>query len=85
MLRTYDGVSVFEMSAQVRAAAIRFPMLGTHTAEWVIPEDAALHIERTVVNQPGHHTLWGNPDEMFGYVERIIAISNKEQEHEDFL
>jgi hypothetical protein len=84
-LRTYDGLSVFETSAQARAAATRFPMLGTHMAELVIPEAAVIRIERTFVKQPGHHTLWGNPDEMLGYVERILTISGKEQEHEDVL
>lgn len=63
-LRTYDGVSVFEMSTQARAAAIRFPMLGTHMAALVIPEGAVIRIERTFANQPGHHTVWGDPDEI---------------------
>ncbi len=86
-LRMYDGVSVFETSAQARAAATRFPMLGTHMAALVIPEDAAIRIERTFANQPGHHTLWGNPDEILGYVGHILAISDKveEHEHEDVL
>lgn len=82
-LRTYDGVSVFETLAQARAAAIRFPMLGTSMAELVIPEGATIRIERTFAKQPGHHTIWGNPDEMLGYVGRIVAISDEEQEHED--
>jgi hypothetical protein len=81
-LRTYDGVSVFETSAQARAAAIRFPMLGTHMAELVIPKGAAIHIERTFAKQPGHHTVWGSPDELLGYVRRILSISDEEQEHE---
>jgi len=60
-------------------------MLGTHLAELIIPEEATIRIERTFAKQPGHHTVWGNPDELLGYVERILAISDEGQEHEDLL
>ena len=61
-------------------------MLGIHVAELdVIPEGAAIRIERTFAKQPGHHTIWGDSDELLGYVARIFAISNEEQDHEDLL
>ena len=65
-LRTYDGVSVFEMSTQARVAAIRFPMLGTHMAALVIPEGAVIRIERTFANQPGPSHRMGRPRRNIG-------------------
>ncbi len=72
--RTYDGISVFATASQARtvvARAARYRVLGTHIAEMTIPDDAPIHVERTFLDQRGHHTLWGDPDVLLRYVTSI--------------
>lgn len=40
-------------------------------AELHIPPNAPMTLERTG-SQPGHHALWGNADDILGYVVRLI-------------
>jgi len=70
-VRTYTGVSVFATAAQARTMAARFPALGGYIAEIEIPDDVAIHSERTFPDSEGHHTLWGVPDMMLRCVTRV--------------
>jgi hypothetical protein len=77
-MRTYDGISVFETLAQAREAANRFRALGNYVAEVAVSEEAAIRAERTFLHQPGHHTLWGDPDEMLNSVIRVLPLTEQE-------
>lgn len=50
--------------------------LGSFVAEVRIPEHARTSVrwERTIPANPGHYTLWGDPDELLGYVVHVERI-----------
>ena len=62
--RLHDGLSVYATLAQARRKARAFPVLGRHVAELRIPPDAPIRYERTLLGSAGHHTIWGEPDEL---------------------
>lgn len=78
VLRTYDGISVFETLMQAREVANRFRALGDHIAEMTIPDETPIRVERTFPDQSGHHTLWGDPDDMLNCVTRIYTLAEQE-------
>jgi hypothetical protein len=68
------GISLYNTIQQARNLAARTPNLGGgFIAEFRIPDDAPVTIERTGI-QRGHHTLWGSPDVLLGYVSRVFPI-----------
>ncbi len=45
-------------------------MLGRFVAELVLAEEGPIRAERTT-REAGHHTLWGDPDELLRCVSRV--------------
>lgn len=72
--RRASGISLFSTVQQARKVGAGPPWYGAgFIAELRLPDDAPVTIERTG-RQPGHHTLWGSPDVILGYVVRVMPI-----------
>lgn len=72
-LRLASGISLYNTFQQARNQARRLPPERRgFIAEIRIPPDAPVAIERTTPSSRGHHTLWGSPDVILGYVARVI-------------
>lgn len=69
----HDGISVFATEQQARKKAQAFPFLGSFIARLEIPDDAPVRIERTLSSR-GHHTMWGNPDDLRRYVVSVVPV-----------
>ena len=72
IVRLNEGISCWSTEAQARRAARRFPNLGAFIVVLVIPDDAMAHVEKSL--GPGHHTVWGDPTEIVGYVQAILSV-----------
>lgn len=72
-VRLWEGLSVFETSEQARAKAIAFPAQGAFIAALAIPDDGRITYGRTG-GTAGHHTLWGDPDEMVRCVASVHLV-----------
>lgn len=71
--RIMRGLSVFDQLELARAQARRFRRLGRFIAAVEIPNDGSIPIERTG-NTEGHHTIWGNPDDLLARVLSIESV-----------
>jgi hypothetical protein len=71
--RLNDGISVFNTEQQARKRALFYPNLGAYIARLEIPEGAPVRIERTL-STPGHHTIWGDPDDLLMYVVSVVPV-----------
>jgi hypothetical protein len=72
VLRTHDGVSVFDRLARARRKAKGMPWRGhAHIAELDVPDDGSFRFERTFLTSKRHWTLWGNPDAL---LQRVVSI-----------
>ncbi len=67
----WEGVSVQATEQQARKRA-RLPGFGRFIAEIAVPDGGAIVWRRTG-RQPGHHTLWANPDELLTRVTRVTS------------
>ena len=72
MRRLWDGISVYATEGQARNKARQFPYLGRYLARLEIPERARVRVERTIRNGRGHHTLWGDPADLLGWVAAVF-------------
>jgi len=74
--QVWDGLSVHETEAQSRRQAREFPRLGSYIAEMRIPDQPAgpIRWQRTFSRNPGHYTLWGDPDELLAFVVSIVPV-----------
>ena len=72
--RLASGVSACATLHQARNRA-RLPSLRDHAyiAELHIPDEAPITFERTG-RVPGHHTLWGSPDDMLRCVVSVVRV-----------
>lgn len=68
----YRGVSVQATETQARNRARALPTLGRFIAEVRISDDSPIRWRRT--GSRGHHTLWGDPAELLGYVTGVTAV-----------
>ncbi len=68
----WSGLSVMETQEQARTLQRRFPRLGAYIAVLDIPVDDLIRIERTL-REPGHHTIWGEPDELLRAIVAVIS------------
>lgn len=59
----WDGLSVQSTLAQARRRGRASPGLGRFIAVMQVPMDGSIRFERTL-NADGHHTIWGDPDEL---------------------
>lgn len=77
--RRASGISLFSTMQQARKVGAGPPWFGVgFIAALRLPDDAPVTIERTG-RQPGHHTLWGSPDVILGYVARVVPIRSEEE------
>ena len=78
-LRRSRGISLYSTLQQARKLAAGPPWYGEgFIAEIHIPDDAPITIERTG-RQRGHHTLWGAPDVILGFITRVMPIRSEEE------
>lgn len=68
----WEGISVQATEQQARKRA-RLPGFGRYIAEIVIAEGGSIAWRRTG-RQPGHHTLWGDPDDLLACVVRTVPV-----------
>lgn len=75
--RLWDGISVHDAEARSRRQAAETPWTGSFVAELRIPDRTRTPVrwERTVPGNEGHHTLWGDPDELLSFVVRVVQVS----------
>jgi len=79
-LRLVAGISVNNTLQQARRLVAGPPWRGKgFITELRIPDDAPVTIERTGTRR-GHHTLWGNPDGILAYINRVLPIRDKGEE-----
>jgi hypothetical protein len=71
--RLWDGLSVNATEAQARRRARQYPVLGAYIAVLEIPVASSVRVERTT-GVPGHHTMWGEPEELLRFVVRVVAV-----------
>jgi hypothetical protein len=73
--RIAEGLSVNATLKQARKRARTVPSLRHYrfVAELSIPDDAPVEFRRTF-SSPGHHTLWGDPDILVGYVVSVHPV-----------
>lgn len=74
LLRMWRGISVYRTETQARnkAKALR---LGDFIAQIEVPVGSSITFDRTGGrNARGHHTLWGDPEEIMRCVTRIIPV-----------
>lgn len=74
--RLWDGISVHDSLDHARRQARETPWLGSYVAEIKVPDGASARIrwERTILNNAGHHTLWGDPDDLLGFVVAVVPV-----------
>ena len=72
--RLWDGLSVYATAQQAARKARRSPSIGRYVAELHIPEDGAIRFERTT-REPGHHTLWGEPEVLLRCVMSVRPVA----------
>jgi hypothetical protein len=78
-LRRSRGISLYNTLLQARKLGAGPPWHGSgFIAELRIPDNAPLTIERTG-RQRGHYTLWGSPDDILGYITRVVPIRSGEE------
>lgn len=68
----WPGGSVQATEQQARKRSW-LPGFGRYVAEPLIPDDRAI-VSRRTGRQPGHHTLWGDPDDVLDCVVRTILV-----------
>jgi hypothetical protein len=72
LLRISTGISLYNTLQQARNQMRRLPAARRgFIAELHLPANSPVTIERTG-SQRGHHTLWGNADDILNYVVRVI-------------
>ena len=74
LVTRWKRFSVFATEAQARRMIRKRPNLGDHLAELRIRPDANVRVERTGRNSPGHHTVYGDADELLLLVQRVIPV-----------
>ena len=72
-LRVWSGVSVYATAAQARRMARRYTGHGDYIAALRIVDGGAIRVERTL-GRPGHHTLWGSPDDLLAAVVAVEPL-----------
>lgn len=72
----WDGVTVYGQPSHAEQKARESPMIGRLIAELRIPDDAPIRWERTT-REPGHHTLWGEPEDVLRYVVHVRPVGAK--------
>src|SRR4051812_37997397 len=73
ILRSWQGVSVWETEAQARAVARQFPRSGGFVAALEIAVGSATRSERSG-KQEGHCDLFGAPRELLASVVAVVAV-----------
>jgi hypothetical protein len=61
----WSGISVFDTPERARDVVRRTRMRGL-LARLEIPDDAPIRLRKTLGS--GHYTLWGDPEQLLGYV-----------------
>lgn len=68
----WAGLSMYDTAAQAREVARRFPALGSHVAAVAIEDGAPIRVAKTL--GPGHYTLWGEPQDLFGRIVEVVPV-----------
>jgi hypothetical protein len=81
-VRYWRGFSPFDTLEQARAIAQRSRSQSDFIAEMMITANGAIIYERWGKN-PGHHTLWGDPDECLARVTNVFPVFPAAEEPTD--
>jgi len=71
--RLWDGLSMTDTRERAAMLQRRFPQLGAFIAVLDIATNGEIRVERTL-REPGHHTIWGDPDELLRCVVAVTPI-----------
>jgi hypothetical protein len=63
-VRLASGLSSYATLAQALGKARAYPWLGGYIATLEVPADGLVRFERTLPGSRGHHTLWGEPEQL---------------------
>lgn len=66
----YLGISVFSTEDVAVENAVRWPK---HVAALLLPQGEGFSIARTYPEIAGHYTVWGDPEQLLGNVERVTT------------
>lgn len=80
--RLWGGLSMTDTRERAGTLQRRFPQLGVYIAVLDIPRDGQVRVERTL-REPGHHTVWGDPDELLRFVVAVMPLSVSERNESD--
>lgn len=70
----WEGLSVFDLERHARRQAQDRAWLGSFIAELSIADHIEATWQRTSPTNPGHYTLWADPDDLVVCVVRIDLI-----------
>jgi hypothetical protein len=71
----HRGISVYALAEDALHTAFDYPRLGDYLAELAIPaDDPAVTVRKTGSPATSHHTLWGEPARLLGYVRTVLPI-----------
>ncbi len=74
--RMWQGISVYATETQARKKA-KASRLGDYIAELSVPVGGSIAFRRTGGSRArGHHTLWGDPEELMACITRVVAVEN---------
>ena len=71
--RWWRGISTSATEQQARVRAQQAPRLGGYIARLEIPSTASVTIEQTGRDK-GHHTVWGDPALLCGFVVAVVPV-----------
>jgi hypothetical protein len=77
--RLWNGLSFYDTFEAALTKAKESPGLGTYVSELVIPTDGTIRWERTT-RDPGHHTLWGEPEDLHRCVVHVSPCRDAPEE-----
>ena len=71
----WEGLSVFDCAVHARRQACDRSWLGSFIAEISIGDQIEATWKRTNPVNPGHYTLWADPDDLFVCIVRIDPVN----------
>jgi hypothetical protein len=64
---------MYDREDQAREQARRIPKLGGFLARLEITEGDSIQVRQTG-NNPAHHTIWGDPDELLSCIVAVLVV-----------
>lgn len=74
LIRMWEGVSATATEAHARSKRRDLPWLGRDVAVLAVAEGGSIAFRRTGRGR-GHHTRWGDPQELLGCVVDVLPVA----------